>query len=161
VTDGLVSVRRSVDDVSRSSDDQARLTSGPAANQGVPHAAVYGPQQSIGPNPEDTERRGRKGGRVARKGDLIVVNPRRVGESAREAEILEVIEGDLRVRYRIRWNDGHESVFAPAAGAARIEPARDRKKAGSEPTKPKKSPARASTATKSAAAKAVREDHHD
>jgi len=42
---------------------------------------------------------------VARKGDLIVVTPQRVGGSAREGEIVEVIEGDLRVQYRVRWND--------------------------------------------------------
>jgi hypothetical protein len=92
---------------------------------------------------------------VARKGDLIVVNPRRVGGPAREGEIIEVIEGDLRVQYRVRWNDGHESLFAPGAGAARIEPARDRKKTGSEGTEPKKSPAKASTAKKSAARKST------
>jgi hypothetical protein len=92
---------------------------------------------------------------VARKGDLIVVNPRRVGGPAREGEIIEVIEGDLRVQYRVRWNDGHESLFAPGAGAARIEPARDRKKTRSEGTEPKKSPAKASTAKKSAARKST------
>jgi hypothetical protein len=92
---------------------------------------------------------------VARKGDFIVVNPRRVGGPARKGEIIEVIEGDLRVQYRVRWNDGHESLFAPGAGAARIEPARDRKKTGSEGTEPKKSPAKASTAKKSAARKST------
>jgi len=92
---------------------------------------------------------------VARKGDLIVVNPRRVGGPAREGEIIEVIEGDLRVQYRVRWNDGHESLFAPGAGGARIEPARDRKKTGSEGTEPKKSPAKASTARKSTARKST------
>jgi FtsZ-interacting cell division protein YlmF len=92
---------------------------------------------------------------VARKGDLIVVNPRRVGGPAREGEIIEVIEGDLRVQYRVRWNDGHESLFAPGAGAARIEPARDRKKTRSEGTEPKKSPAKASTARKSTAKKST------
>jgi hypothetical protein len=81
---------------------------------------------------------------VARKGDLIVVNPPRVGGPAREGEIIEVIEGDLRVHYRVRWSDGHESLFAPGAGAARIEPARDRKKTRSEGTEPKKSPAKKS-----------------
>jgi uncharacterized protein DUF1918 len=91
---------------------------------------------------------------VARKGDLIVVNPRRVGGPAPEGEIIEVIEGDLRVQFRVRWNDGHESLFAPGAGAARIEPARDRKKTRSEGTEPKKSPAKASTARKSTAQKA-------
>src|SRR5438445_13217960 len=88
---------------------------------------------------------------MARKGDLIVVNPRRVGGPAREGEIIEVIESDLRVQYRVRWNDGHESLFAPGAGAARIEPARDGKKTRSEGTGPKKSPAKASTAKRSTA----------
>jgi hypothetical protein len=88
---------------------------------------------------------------VAKKGDLIVVNPRRVGGPARDGQIIEVIEGDFRVQYRVRWNDGHESLFAPGAGAARIEPARDRKKTRSEGTEPKKSPAKASTARKSTA----------
>jgi hypothetical protein len=27
--------------------------------------------------------------------------------------------GDGSVRYRIRWDDGHESVYTPAAGALR------------------------------------------
>ena len=90
---------------------------------------------------------------MAKKGDHIVVNPQRVGGPAREGEIIEVIEGDLRVQYQVRWNDGHESLFAPGAGAARIEPARDRKKTRSEGTEPKKSPAKASTARKSTARK--------
>ena len=80
-----------------------------------------------------------KGDRVARKGDLIVVNPQRVGGPAREGEIIEVIEGDLRVQFRVRWSDGHESLFAPGAGAARIEPARAGKKARPEGTLSKKS----------------------
>jgi hypothetical protein len=88
---------------------------------------------------------------VARKGDLIVVNPPRVGGPPREGEIIEVREGDLGVQYRVRWNDGHESLFAPGAGAARIEPARDRKKTGSQMTEPKKSTAKKSTATKTKA----------
>ena len=90
---------------------------------------------------------------MARKGDLIVVDARRVGGPPREGEIIEVIEGELRVQYRVRWSDGHESLFAPGAGASRIEPARDVKKTSSEGTEPKKLPARASTAKKSTAAK--------
>ncbi len=90
---------------------------------------------------------------MARKGDLIVVTPQRVGGSAREGEIVEVIEGDLRVQYRVRWNDGHESLFAPGAGAARIEPARGRKKPGSGGAK--ESPAEAATAKKSTAKKST------
>jgi Domain of unknown function (DUF1918) len=32
---------------------------------------------------------------VARKGDLIIVNARRVGGPPREGEIIEVVEGEL------------------------------------------------------------------
>src|SRR5436190_3990514 len=79
---------------------------------------------SLRPVLEDIRGRGKEGGPVARKGDLIVVNARRVGGPPREGEIIEVIEGELRVQYRVRWSDGHESLFAPGAGASRIEPAR-------------------------------------
>ncbi|HYT30734.1 MAG TPA: DUF1918 domain-containing protein [Actinomycetota bacterium] len=85
---------------------------------------------------------------MARKGDLIFVSPARVGGPTREGEIIEVIEGDLRVRYRVRWNDGHESVLAPGAGAARIEPAQGRAKSASG-TGRQRSPAKASTAKRS------------
>jgi Domain of unknown function (DUF1918) len=88
---------------------------------------------------------------VARKGDLIVVNARRVGGPAREGEIIEVIEGELRVQYRVRWSDGHESLFAPGAGASRIEPARAGETTSSGGTEPSKGPATASTAKRSTA----------
>jgi Domain of unknown function (DUF1918) len=40
--------------------------------------------------------------------------------------ILEVVRGDPSPRYRIRWDDGHESVFTPAAGSlAAAEPAKN------------------------------------
>ena len=39
--------------------------------------------------------------------------------------IEEVVRDDPHARYRIRWDDGHESVYTPAAGALRaLEPAR-------------------------------------
>jgi hypothetical protein len=34
--------------------------------------------------------------------------------------IEEVIQAEPP-RYRVRWEDGHESIFTPAAGVARIE----------------------------------------
>ncbi|HYT77668.1 MAG TPA: DUF1918 domain-containing protein, partial [Actinomycetota bacterium] len=95
--------------------------------------------------------RGKEGGPVARKGDLIVVNARRVGGPPREGEIIEVIEGERRVQYRVRWSDGHESLFVFGAGASGIELARDGEKTSSVGTEPNKLPARASTAKKSTA----------
>jgi hypothetical protein len=56
-------------------------------------------------------------------GDRILVESETVGTPPREGEILEVIEGEVGVRYRVRWEDGHESVLTPGGGAARIVPA--------------------------------------
>ncbi len=56
-------------------------------------------------------------------GDQIVIESESVGTPAREGEILEVIEKPVGVRYRVRWSDGHESVFTPSIGSARILPA--------------------------------------
>jgi hypothetical protein len=39
-----------------------------------------------------------------------------VGTPPREGEVLEVIEGEVGVRYRVRWADGHESILTAAAG---------------------------------------------
>ena len=55
-----------------------------------------------------------------KSGDRIIVESETVGTPPREGEILEVIEGEVGVRYRVRWDDGHESLFLAAAGAARI-----------------------------------------
>jgi Domain of unknown function (DUF1918) len=53
-------------------------------------------------------------------GDRIVVESERVGQAVREGDILEVIEASYGTRYRVRWDDGHESTIRPAAGSARI-----------------------------------------
>jgi hypothetical protein len=58
----------------------------------------------------------------ARIGDRIVVETERVGMPAREGEILQVIESPSGPHYRVRWDDGRESSFWPAAGCARIIP---------------------------------------
>ena len=55
-------------------------------------------------------------------GDRILVESEQVGQPPREGEILEVIEGATGVRYRVRWADGHESIFTPAVGSARVVP---------------------------------------
>ncbi len=62
---------------------------------------------------------------AARVGDRIVVESEKVGQAAREGEILEVIEASYGIRYRVRWDDEHESTIRPSAGSARII---DRKK---------------------------------
>jgi hypothetical protein len=52
-------------------------------------------------------------------GDRIVVESEKVGQAAREGVILEVIEAPYGIRYRVRWDDGHESTIRPSAGSAR------------------------------------------
>jgi uncharacterized protein DUF1918 len=47
-------------------------------------------------------------------GDEIVVAGRRVGESSRKGEILEVLGVPDHPHYRVRWEDSRVSIFFPA-----------------------------------------------
>jgi hypothetical protein len=58
----------------------------------------------------------------ATRGDRIIVTAAKTGGATREGEILEVIEGEFRIRYRVQWADGHETLFAPGPGAAAVIP---------------------------------------
>jgi hypothetical protein len=53
-------------------------------------------------------------------GDRIVVESERAAQSAR-AGVVEEVLGKDPPRFRVRWDDGRTSIFAPAAGVARIE----------------------------------------
>ena len=46
-------------------------------------------------------------------GDLVDVSGRRVGDPARFGEILEVLGNVRHPHYRVRWEDGHESILYP------------------------------------------------
>jgi hypothetical protein len=54
---------------------------------------------------------------AAEPGDLVVVEGRRVGEPGRLGEIVEVLGEPGHEHYRVRWEDGHESVFYPGGDA--------------------------------------------
>ncbi len=56
----------------------------------------------------------------AHAGDRIVVESERVEQAPRRGVVEEVI-AEEPPRLRVRWDDGHTTVFSPAAGAARIE----------------------------------------
>jgi hypothetical protein len=65
-------------------------------------------------------------------GDRIVVEPKKVAQTGRGGVIEEVLQ-QQPARYRVRWDDGRESIIAPASGAARVEASKvkaTRKKAG-------------------------------
>jgi hypothetical protein len=57
---------------------------------------------------------------IGKIGDRIVIESEKVGQPAREGEILEVTESSYGATYLVRWDDGHESSLRPAAGSARI-----------------------------------------
>ena len=59
-------------------------------------------------------------------GDSIVLESERVGQSAHTGVIEDVLQ-QQPPRYRVRWEDGHESIVTPAAGVALIEPKKQTK----------------------------------
>ena len=52
--------------------------------------------------------------------DRIVIDSDKAGQPAREGEILEVIEAEYGTRFRVAWDDGHESTIRPAGGTAHV-----------------------------------------
>jgi hypothetical protein len=56
----------------------------------------------------------------AQAGDVIVVESERVAQPVRRGVIEEVLHEEPPC-FRIRWDDGHTSIFTPSAGAATIE----------------------------------------
>lgn len=63
-------------------------------------------------------------GKPARAGDQVVVAGHSVGSAQRRATILEVLGDPGHERFRVRWEDGHESVFAPGEDAVLERPAK-------------------------------------
>ena len=50
-------------------------------------------------------------------GDRVVAESESTERPARYGTVREVIHEDPRARYRIEWDDGHTTVYTPAAGA--------------------------------------------
>ncbi|MPY95632.1 MAG: DUF1918 domain-containing protein [Acidimicrobiia bacterium] len=59
----------------------------------------------------------------AERGDVLVVEPSR-SEPRRRGEVLEVVGDGEALHYRVRWEDGHESLFYPSS-TAHVVPARE------------------------------------
>jgi hypothetical protein len=53
-------------------------------------------------------------------GDRLVIESERAGQTSRSCTVEEVLSEQPQ-RLRVRWDDGRESIFVPAAGVARIE----------------------------------------
>jgi hypothetical protein len=56
----------------------------------------------------------------AKIGDRVVVETERTSQTARHGVIEEVLQEEPP-RFRVQWDDGHESILTPAAGALRVE----------------------------------------
>jgi hypothetical protein len=66
-------------------------------------------------------------------GDRVVAESESTDRRPRPGVVQEVLRGDPSPRYRIRWDDGHETIYAPASGALRAE---------RRPKRPRKAPPR-------------------
>jgi hypothetical protein len=53
----------------------------------------------------------------ARRGDRVIVEGNKVGQARRSGQILDVMDAREGQHYRVRWDDGHETVFYPGADA--------------------------------------------
>jgi len=52
-------------------------------------------------------------------GDKVLIESERAGQQGRSGVIEEILSEQPQ-RLRVRWDDGRESIFVPAAGVARI-----------------------------------------
>ena len=52
----------------------------------------------------------------AEAGDRFVIEANRVGQARRTGEVVEVLGASSRQQYRVRWDDGHETIYIPASG---------------------------------------------
>jgi hypothetical protein len=58
-------------------------------------------------------------------GDRVEVESESTERPPRKGVIQEVLHGSSSPRYRIRWDDAHESIYTPSAGALHpTEPAK-------------------------------------
>ena len=61
-------------------------------------------------------------GKPACTGDEIVVSGHSVGTSERKARIVEILGESGHERFRVRWEDGHESILSPGEDAVLRRP---------------------------------------
>jgi hypothetical protein len=52
-----------------------------------------------------------------KSGDRVQLESESTERPPRTGVVEEIVQGTASRRYRIRWDDGHESIYTPAAGA--------------------------------------------
>lgn len=63
-------------------------------------------------------------------GERVVAESESTDRPPRHGVIEEVLRSGSSARYRIRWDDGHESIWTPAGGALHKAPAERERPAG-------------------------------
>jgi hypothetical protein len=61
-------------------------------------------------------------------GTTVIAHAQSTSRGPRPGVIEEVLRGDPSPRYRVRWEDGHESIYTPASGNLQARPRRRRTK---------------------------------
>jgi hypothetical protein len=58
-----------------------------------------------------------------KRGQILEIHGHRLGEKSITGEILEVIGAPEHMHFRVRWDDGRETIFYPSSDAI-VRPAR-------------------------------------
>lgn len=82
------------------------------------------PLAEIPPEREETDMTKTMQGEPARVGDVIEITGHAVGDAPRLAEIVELLGEPDHEHFRVRWEDGHESIFFPGNDARIVRPAK-------------------------------------
>jgi hypothetical protein len=59
-------------------------------------------------------------------GEHVIAESESIERPARRGVVKEVLDAGQHPRYRILWDDGHETIYTPAAGALRSAEAANR-----------------------------------
>ena len=65
-------------------------------------------------------------------GKRVVAESESTDRRPRSGVIEEVLREDPSPRYRVRWDDGRETIYTPASGALRVQ---KRRKAPAQPSR--------------------------
>jgi len=71
-------------------------------------------------------------------GTTVLTQAGSTSRGSRTGVIQEVLRGDPSPRYRVRWDDGHESVLTPADGSLKAQPRKRRPAPAARPRAAKK-----------------------
>ena len=57
-------------------------------------------------------------------GTYVLAQSQSTTRGPRPGVIEEVLRGDPSPRYRVRWDDGRETIYTPASGTLQMQPRR-------------------------------------